>query len=91
MAIDIEHTDKGDKVIEKPVTVKTSTDQITDASTTGKALLTAGSAANARTTLEIVTGAAIADLAAGADVAKIVTTVNAILASLRTAKIIASS
>lgn len=89
MAIDIEHTDKGDKVIEKPVTVKTSTDQITDASTTGKALLTAGSAANARTTLEIVTGAAIADLAAGADAAKIVTTVNAILARLRAAKTIA--
>lgn len=51
MAIDIEHTDKGDKVTETPVTVKTSTDQITDASATGKSLLKAADAAAARTAI----------------------------------------
>lgn len=51
MAIDIEHTDKGDKVTETPTTVKTSTDQITDASAVGKSVLKAADAAAARTAI----------------------------------------
>ncbi|WP_253283212.1 hypothetical protein [Cedecea davisae] len=48
MAIDIEHTDKGDKVTETPSTVKTSTNQITDASAIGKSVLKAADAPAAR-------------------------------------------
>lgn len=106
---------------------------ITDATTVGKALITADDAAAGRTALgasavgsgvfvaadaaaarsaigagtsslvigttattamagnAFVQGAAVADVASGADAAALVTSVNALLASLRTAKIIASS
>ncbi|SMG60168.1 hypothetical protein [Cedecea sp. NFIX57] len=61
MAIDIEHTDKGDKVTETPTTVKTSTDQITDASAVGKSVLKAADAAAARTAISAGTLSTVPD------------------------------
>lgn len=61
MAIDIEHTDKGDKVTEKPVTVKTSTEQITDASAVGRSVLRAADAAAVRSAIGAGTLSAVPD------------------------------